>query len=184
MLGYWNKTEETNKVLKNGWLYTGDIGTIDPNDGYLKITDRKKDIIVSAGGDNISPAKIENQLSNHSGIDQCLVYGDGKNYLVAIVVPSKEFVGNRNKIEEIIQEINKKVGISLECSLGFLTDNQAKRLKELGVKRYNHNLETSRSKFPEICTTHTYQDRIETLNIARNAGLELCSLFTERDFVE
>ena len=79
------------------------------------------------------------------------------------------------KICHIIQEINKKVGISLECSLGFLTDNQAKRLKELGVKRYNHNLETSRSKFPEICTTHTYQDRIETLNIARNAGLELCT---------
>ena len=79
------------------------------------------------------------------------------------------------KICHIIQEINKKVGISLECRLGFLTDNQAKRLKELGVKRYNHNLETSRSKFPEICTTHTYQDRIETLNIARNAGLELCT---------
>lgn len=79
------------------------------------------------------------------------------------------------KICHIIQEINKKVGISLECSLGFLTDSQAKRLKKLGVKRYNHNLETSRSKFPEICTTHTYQDRIETLNIARNAGLELCT---------
>ena len=51
--------------------------------------------------------------------------------------------------------------------------DQAKKLKELGVKRYNHNLETSRSKFPDICTTHTYQDRIETLNIARNAGTGL-----------
>jgi len=69
MLGYWNKKEETAKVLKNGWLYTGDIGEIDPKDGYLKITDRKKDIIVSAGGDNISPAKIENQLTNSPAIE-------------------------------------------------------------------------------------------------------------------
>ena len=76
---------------------------------------------------------------------------------------------------EIITAINEKVGISLECSLGFLTPNQAKTLKKLDVKRYNHNLETSRSKFPEICTTHTYQDRINTLKIARDAGLELCT---------
>ena len=79
------------------------------------------------------------------------------------------------KVCTIIEEINKKVGISVECSLGFLTDEQAKTLKKLQVKRYNHNLETSRSKFPEICTTHTYDDRIKTLKIARNAGLELCT---------
>ncbi len=75
----------------------------------------------------------------------------------------------------IIQEINDKVGISIECSLGFLTKEQANKLKEIHVKRYNHNLETSRSKFPEICTTHTYDDRLETLRIARDAGLELCT---------
>ena len=79
------------------------------------------------------------------------------------------------KVCEIIEEINEKVGISVECSLGFLDMQQALKLKELGVKRYNHNLETSRSKFPEICTTHTYQDRIDTLKIARDAGLELCT---------
>jgi len=79
------------------------------------------------------------------------------------------------KVCTIIEEINKKVGISVECSLGFLTDIQAKTLKKLQVKRYNHNLETSRSKFPEICTTHTYDDRVKTLKIARNAGLELCT---------
>ncbi len=80
MLGYWNRKEDTEKAIKNGWLYTGDIGEIDPKDGYLKITDRKKDIIVSVGGDNISPAKIENQLTNSPAIDQCMVYGDGKKY--------------------------------------------------------------------------------------------------------
>jgi len=76
---------------------------------------------------------------------------------------------------KIITEINDKVGISVECSLGFLTKEQAKKLKELKVKRYNHNLETAKSKFPEICTTHTYQDRLDTLEIAREAGLELCT---------
>ena len=79
------------------------------------------------------------------------------------------------KVCTIIEEINKKVGISVECSLGFLTAKQAKTLKKLQVKRNNHNLETSRSKFPEICTTHTYDDRVKTLKIARNAGLELCT---------
>ena len=79
------------------------------------------------------------------------------------------------KVCMIIEEINKKVGISVECSLGFLTVKQAKILKKLGIKRYNHNLETSRSKFSEICSTHTYQDRVDTLKIARNAGLELCT---------
>ena len=79
------------------------------------------------------------------------------------------------KVCEIIEEINDKVGINVECSLGFLTIQQAIKLKKLGVKRYNHNLETSRSKFPEICTTHTYEDRMNTLRIAREAGLELCT---------
>ena len=76
---------------------------------------------------------------------------------------------------KIITEINEKVGISVECSLGFLTKEQAVKLKELKVKRYNHNLETAKSKFPEICTTHTYRDRLDTLEIAREAGLELCT---------
>jgi len=109
MLGYWNKKKETEKVLRDGWLYTGDIGEIDPDDGYLKITDRKKDIIVSAGGDNISPAKIENQLINFPEIEQATVYGDAKNYLVALIVPIKEFTKQKEKINEIINKVNKNL---------------------------------------------------------------------------
>jgi long-chain acyl-CoA synthetase len=109
MLGYWNKKEETDKVIVNGWLHTGDIGEIDLEDGYLKITDRKKDIIVSAGGDNISPAKIENMITNEPEIDQCMVYGDKKNYLVALVVPSKDFLHEKEKINNVIEKINKKL---------------------------------------------------------------------------
>ena len=109
MLGYWNKKEDTDKAIVNGWLHTGDIGEIDPEDGYLKITDRKKDIIVSAGGDNISPAKIENMITNEPEIDQCMVYGDKKNYLVALVVPSKDFLHEKEKINNVIEKINKKL---------------------------------------------------------------------------
>jgi len=109
MLGYWNKKEETEKVIINGWLHTGDIGEIDSKDGYLKITDRKKDIIVSAGGDNISPAKIENMITNEPEIDQCMVYGDKKNYLVALVVPNKEFLNQEEKIQNIIEKTNNKL---------------------------------------------------------------------------
>ena len=79
------------------------------------------------------------------------------------------------KVCKIITKVNDNVGISIECSLGFLTIPQATKLKELGVKRYNHNLETAKSKFSEICTTHTYEDRLKTLEIARDAGLELCT---------
>lgn len=80
-----------------------------------------------------------------------------------------------DKVCHIIEQVNDKVGISVECSLGFLTEKQARKLKELHVKRYNHNLETAKSKFTEICTTHTYEDRMKTLRIARDAGLELCT---------
>ena len=111
MLGYWNQKEETENVIKDGWLHTGDIGEINPEDGYLKITDRKKDIIVSAGGDNISPAKIENQILNFPAIDQCMVYGDGKNYLVVLIVPNKEFKEEKEKITKIISEINKNLTV-------------------------------------------------------------------------
>lgn len=83
--------------------------------------------------------------------------------------------GDFERVCAAISRIRGEVGIQVECSLGFLTGGQARRLKALGVRRYNHNLETARSKFPEICTTHTYQDRVDTLGVAREAGLELCT---------
>lgn len=76
---------------------------------------------------------------------------------------------------DIIVQINDKVGIGIDCSLGFLNMDQARKLKALGVLKYNHNLETARSKFSQICTTHTYDDRLDTLEIARKAGLALCT---------
>ena len=83
MLGYWNLKEETNRAIKDGWLHTGDIGELDENN-YLKITDRKKDIIVNLGGDNISPSKIENILCLNENIKQSFVYGDKKKLFSCI----------------------------------------------------------------------------------------------------
>ena len=103
MLGYWNQKEETEKVIKEGWLHTGDIGELDHNN-YLKITDRKKDIIINLGGDNISPSKIENILCLNQLIKQSFVYGDKKNYLVAIIVCDREI--NKEKIKPVIEKIN------------------------------------------------------------------------------
>ncbi|MDB9987708.1 AMP-binding protein, partial [Candidatus Pelagibacter sp.] len=95
MLGYWNNEEETNKVLKNGWLSTGDIGEFDGE--FLKITDRKKDIIITPGGDNISPIKIESDLNKSNFIEQSLVYGDNKPYLVCLIVLSPEYRNIKNE---------------------------------------------------------------------------------------
>ena len=108
MLGYWNQKEATEQVLKNGWLHTGDIGQIDQN-GFLKITDRKKDIIVNLGGDNISPSKIENILCLDEKIKQSFVYGDKKNYLVAIIVSEKG--NNKEEIKKILENINKNLNL-------------------------------------------------------------------------
>ena len=106
MLGYWNNKDETDKVLKDGWLHTGDIGEIVNN--FLKITDRKKDIIITPGGDNISPVKIENELIKISFVEQALVYGDNKTYLIAMIVLTKEQKKITNeKIKEEIDKTNK-----------------------------------------------------------------------------
>ena len=108
MVGYWNNNEATNEVIKDGWLHTGDIGEID-KDGYLKITDRKKDIIVSVGGDNISPSKIENLLCLNDEIEQAYVDGDNKKFLVCLLVLNKNFIRDDKKIKEIIEETNKEL---------------------------------------------------------------------------
>jgi long-chain acyl-CoA synthetase len=110
MIGYWNNKEETSRILKDSWLYTGDIGEID-SEGYLKITDRKKDIIVNAGGDNIAPSKIENLLSNYPDIIQSYVYGDKKNYLVALIVVAKELENKKDKVQFFVDKVNSELSI-------------------------------------------------------------------------
>ncbi len=91
MQGYWMNEEATNEIIKDGWLHTGDIGLLDDK-GRLMITDRKKDIIVNSGGDNIAPQRIEGFLTLEPEIAQAMAYGDRRPHLVAILVPDPDWM--------------------------------------------------------------------------------------------
>jgi long-chain acyl-CoA synthetase len=104
MKGYWNDPESTAKAIQDGWLHTGDIGMFD-DDGYLKITDRKKDIIVLSGGDNVSPARIEGFLILQPEIAQAMIYGDKHPHLVALVVPDAEFAADWAKANGVENDL-------------------------------------------------------------------------------
>lgn len=88
MKGYYRDEEATAEVIRDGWLYTGDLAEIE--DGYIRITGRKKDILITSGGKNVSPAVIENLIVEDDLIAQVMVYGDNRNYLTALVVPNYE----------------------------------------------------------------------------------------------
>ena len=151
MLGYWNNTVETEKAIKDGWLHTGDIGYFDNE--YLKITDRKKDILITPGGDNISPVKIENDLIKTEFIEQALVYGDNKPFLVALIVLSEDkkkvdYKVINEEIEKInndlskIEKIKKFIVINKQFTIenGFMTPTlKLKRFKI--IQKYKTQLE-------------------------------------------
>ena len=105
MLGYWNNPEATKKTIIDGWLHTGDIGEFD-EEGYLKITDRKKDIIVSLGGDNIAPSKLENLLTLSSDIEQACVFGEQKNYIAALIILSADSKATKEQIDLYVEKMN------------------------------------------------------------------------------
>jgi len=103
MLGYYNNKDATNDVIDSeGWLHTGDIGIID-EDGYVKITDRKKSLIVTSGGKNIAPAPLENALLTSSFIDQVLVIGDKRNFLSCLIVPAFD------NVKEFLKDLGKDI---------------------------------------------------------------------------
>ena len=122
MQGYWNDPNATKMALRDGWLHTGDVGAID-EDGYLQITDRKKDIIVNSAGDNVSPQRIEGALTLEAEIAQAMVYGDGKPHLVALIVPDEEALkhwarkqGKRADLAALAEDsdLRREIGSALE----------------------------------------------------------------------
>ena len=108
MMGYWNNYELTKKTLRNKWLHTGDLGSIDDL-GRLKIIGRKKDLIVTSGGENISPTKIENLLTENLDINQAVVFGDNRSFIVAVLTLQKKITNDA--VSRIVDSTNKKLNI-------------------------------------------------------------------------
>ena len=114
MKGYWKDKNNTDKVIISGWLHTGDLGFID-DEGYIKISGRMNEMIVNSGGENIAPVPIENLLLEHEEIEQAMVYGHNKPFLIALIVPNENLLNsNSNNVQNlttqfqgIINNINK-----------------------------------------------------------------------------
>lgn len=130
MLGYFRNEEATREAIRDGWFHTGDVGSLDP-DGYLKITDRIKDIIVTSGGKNISPQNIEGLVLQDKLFSQVVVIGDQRNYLVALIVPNREelerFTASRGLGDRNWEDLLKhpEVNAWVEARLRFRTQDLA-----------------------------------------------------------
>jgi len=113
MHGYWRNEEETARVLKDGWLATGDVGHFDDK-GRIKITDRKKDILVNDKGDNVSPQRIEGMLTLQPEIGQAMVYGDRRPHLVALLVPDPEIAKSadlQQRLQSAVDRVNADLSV-------------------------------------------------------------------------
>ena len=173
MNGYWNDPEATNSTIIDGWVHTGDIGEFD-SENYLKITDRKKDIIVNAGGDNISPSRIEAKLDIEPEIAQSMLYGDYKNYLVAVIVPDKEQAikwaekNNKNRtiseivkdeffiknIREVLARVNKNLSVIEQVKKFILIDHEF---------TIENNMMTPSMKVRRFKVKEMYADKLDNL---------------------
>jgi long-chain acyl-CoA synthetase len=132
MHGYWRNPEETARVLKDGWLATGDVGHFDDK-GRIIITDRKKDLIVNDKGDNVSPQRVEGMLTLQPEIAQAMVYGDRRPYLVALLVPEAEFANApdlQQRLSKAVDKVNADLSVIerirrfIVADAPFTTDNE------------------------------------------------------------
>ena len=173
MNGYWNDPDATSKTLIDGWVHTGDIGEFD-EENYLKITDRKKDILVNAGGDNISPSRVEAKLDIEPEIAQSMLYGDFKNYLVAVIVPDKDFAinwakenskdenfgsivkdENFNKVmKEVVNKVNKNLSVIEQVRKFILIDHEF---------TIENSMMTPSMKVRRFAVKDKYGDQLENL---------------------
>ena len=145
MDGYWNRPADTAATIRDGWLHTGDIGELDG--GYLRITDRKKDMIVLSGGENVSPSKIEGMLMAETEIAQAVVAGEGRSGLSALVVPAEGYddvavalaVNRTNMRLSVTERIRKHALVApFTIENGLLTPSQ--KIRRLLVMRANGHI--------------------------------------------
>ena len=156
LTGYYKNLEETKKSIDvDGWFYSGDIGVFD-DEGYLKITDRKKDIIITSGGKNIAPQKIEGMFKQHLPIEHCILIGDKKKYLTALISISDNFK-NDLKTTEIIEEVVNTVNLKLPQF------EKIKKFKILPVKISTDNYLTPSLKLKKKAIQNDYIELINSM---------------------
>lgn len=173
MLGYWRQPERTAQTVVDGWLHTGDIGEQDEK-GRLRITDRKKDIIVNSGGDNISPQRVEGMLCVEPEIAQAMVHGDKRPHLVGLIVPDEEWAKGwaatqgkdfdmaslkadaafRKAVADAIDRVNRKLS-ALEKVRSFILADEPFTIE--------NTMLTPSMKIRRHVIRKTYQDRLEAL---------------------
>ena len=106
-----NIANGTVKTIINGWLHTGDLGLFD-DENYLKILGRKNEMIVNSGGENIAPAPLEDLFLSYYEIDQIMIYGHEKPYLVALIYPSEDIKKNKSLVRKIFDEVNGNLSLT------------------------------------------------------------------------
>ena len=156
MHGYWRNPDETARVLKDGWLATGDVGHFDRK-GRIVITDRKKDILVNDKGDNVSPQRIEGMLTLHSEIAQAMVYGDRRPHLVALLVPDPEIAKApdvRQRLQAAVDRVNADLSV-IERIRRFILADEAFTIE-------NEQL-TPSLKIRRHVISKAYGDRLDAL---------------------
>ena len=151
MEGYWKKPLITKKTIINGWLHTGDLGEIDKK-GRIIITGRKKDLIITSGGDNISGQRIENILISFNEISQAVVYGDDRPYLIALIKIAEG--NNTNDLKRVLETVNKNLN-SIERIRKFIILDQ-----ELS---YENGLMTQTMKIKRKKVLDFYKEKINRL---------------------
>lgn len=176
--GYYNDPEATAQALRDGWLLSGDVGELD-EEGYLRITDRKKDLFITAGGKNIAPQYIENKLKFSPYINDAVVIGDGRRYITALIVIDEENVGNWAQ--------NQKIPYTTYTDL--TQNEQVRELIQAEVDKVNKTLAgPERVKRFAILPTRLHQeegDVTPTLKVKRKAVMErfshlVAALYDER----
>ncbi len=181
MKGYYKMEEETSEAIRKGWFYTGDIGHLD-EDGFIVITDRKKDIIVTAGGKNVAPQPIENVLKTNSFVTDVLVIGDRRKFMSALVVPNFEKLEEYAKFNNIPyknrQDLIKQEEIVrfLEAEVDRATPNLAsyEKIKKIALLDREFTIAdgemTPTFKIKRNVVEKKYKDLIDALYVEESRG--------------